>query len=376
MKTNKLVRNIGAVVLAGLLVVMGAWYELFWRSESSHLKAEKQAEAQAVSNVASLQNQLAALVALQKRIPAERAALAKLRQGVPDGPSLDQLLVTIVDAARRAGVVVTSIGTPEPSGWGSSPTAGATTAGTGSGPQSMTIPIAVTASSSQVLGFITTLDAEPRLYVVDQFSLSSPAEGSGASARSTTTLGVEAFYVSAAGNDPASEFPLWPAAVRAAVASQGDVGATSYDLAAKADAVDAAAGERNYFASHRMFVDARSREGSRALDMKLPWSRSGALGAGQVVAETGRFVGGRWHEAGVGQTGGAAVVESLSRSGTCFYVALYAKGTTPIEAYAETTGGCSPTIASPVPARQGTASLSKAGPAAAGVAAGAWHGSW
>ena len=39
-----------------------------------------------------LQGQLASLKALQLKTPAEPAALAKLEQAVPQGPSLDQLL--------------------------------------------------------------------------------------------------------------------------------------------------------------------------------------------------------------------------------------------------------------------------------------------
>jgi Tfp pilus assembly protein PilO len=367
-------RNVGAVVVAGLVVVIGAWYVLFWRSETSHFRAEQQAQLQAASNVTSLESQLTALVALQKRMPTERAELAALRQDVPEGPSLDELLVAIINASTKAGVSVTSIGTPEPSGWGGS---AAASGAAGGGPQSMTIPITVTASSSQVLHFISSLESSPRLFVVNEFSLNSPASSIGpvAGTRASTTLSVEAFYVSAASNDPASNFSL-PLLGRSRVgAGTSHLSLRTYDLAAKANAVAAAAAETQYFAQHRTFVGAGN-GGFPPSARKLPWSGSGSPAPGEISAAAGKLVGGHLGVASYGGGEGAALVESLSRSGMCFYVALYPKGAGRGEAYAETTGGCASTIAFPKSVGKGQAGRSKVGLAATGVAGNAWYGSW
>jgi len=197
-----MIRRVALITLAGLLVVVGVWYMVFWRSETSHLKALKAQESQAAANVSQLQVQLDALKILQREVPVEKVDLSKLQQDVPEGPSLDQLVDTVNHAASAAGVTLTSIATPYPSGWGGGPST--TGPASGSGPPSMSLSISVNGNNSQLLRFITALDSEPRLYVVDNFTLDSSSEA----ASGITSLTVEAFYVSAAAADPASDFSL------------------------------------------------------------------------------------------------------------------------------------------------------------------------
>jgi Tfp pilus assembly protein PilO len=199
-----LMRRVALISLAGLLVVVAGWYMVFWRSETSHLRALKAQESRSAANVSQLEAQLAALRVLQREVPAEEAALGKLDQDVPQGPSLDELLDVIDHAATVAHVTLTSISTPEPSGWGgtgATSTAGATG---GAGPQPMTLAISVNGNNSGLLRFITALDSASRLFVVDNFSLNSSSQ----SAIGSTALTVDTYYVSSASGDPASDFAL------------------------------------------------------------------------------------------------------------------------------------------------------------------------
>jgi Tfp pilus assembly protein PilO len=201
-----MIRRVALIGLAGLLVVVAGWYLVFWRSESAHLKALKNMEAIAANNVAQLQAQLGALRTLQREVPAERAALSKLDQDVPDGPSLDELIDVVNHAASAAGVRLISISTPSPAGWGtsSSTSAQGPTGANANGAQSMPLAVSVNGTNTGLLHFVTELDSAPRLFVVDNFSLNA----SGATQAGAASVQLEAYYVSAGSGDPASTFPF------------------------------------------------------------------------------------------------------------------------------------------------------------------------
>ena len=201
-----MMRKVALIALLGVLVVFAGWYMVFWRSESSHLRALKVQESKAAANVSQLEMQLGALRVLQREVPAEKAALSKLDQDIPEGPSLDELLNVVNRAATTAGVTLTSVGTPQPAGWGGSTSGQSTASSTssGSGPETMTLSIAVNGNNAGLLRFITALDSAPRLFVVDNFSLNSSSQTS----TGATGLTVETYYVSSATGDPASDFAL------------------------------------------------------------------------------------------------------------------------------------------------------------------------
>jgi Tfp pilus assembly protein PilO len=193
-----MMRRVALIALAGFLVVVAGWYLVFWRSESSHLRALKAQESKAAANVSQLGSQLSGLRVLQREVPAEKAAIDKLDEDIPQDPSLDQLLDAVNHAAKTAGVGLVSISTPPPSGWGTGTNTQSTTAG--GGPQIMTLSISVDSNNSGLLRFITALDSAPRLFVVDNFSLNNSAPG----AIGSTGLTVETYYVSSTSGDPAS----------------------------------------------------------------------------------------------------------------------------------------------------------------------------
>jgi Tfp pilus assembly protein PilO len=199
-------RRIALITLGALVIVVGAWYGALWRPAEKHLSTLRSEQTAAANNVMTLQAQADALRGEQKQLPKDRVELSQLQAAIPNGPSLDQLIKVIDNAARDAGVSLTSLGTPPPSGWGSS---GATSsAALGPGPQDFQVSVGLQGSDRGMLQFVTDLGSQSRLFVVDSFSLNSApgsAAATGAAAPATPgtyTVSVTAFYISAAANNP------------------------------------------------------------------------------------------------------------------------------------------------------------------------------
>lgn len=225
----KISRRIVLITACALVVVVGAWYGALWHPAQKHLATLRTEQVAAANNLITLQLQVSALKAEQKQLPKDKKALRDLNALIPADPGLDQLIKVIDNAANEAGVSLTSLGTPPPSGWGAPPSAtGAATAG----PQIMSINVGFQGSDRGVLQFVSDLDAAPRLFVVDSFDLNSvpgasakpgttpiagatstapvtsvPAAqgtsgGAGTGTANTYSMSITAFYVSGASNDP------------------------------------------------------------------------------------------------------------------------------------------------------------------------------
>jgi hypothetical protein len=219
-----------AVALALIVVTVG-WYEGIYRSEKARLASVRAEERVAEGTVLGLETRYSSLAAEKKALPAERAALAKLEQAVPNGPALDVLLKSLFGTAATAGIQVTSVSTPEPAGFGvpvttvpattattvaqgnskASNTPGTTAAPVAIGPQQLSLSVAVSGSAQGILRYVRLLDADSRLFVVDQFALNFPAVSGSALVRSGasgaeggTTIQLRAFYASASADSAAS----------------------------------------------------------------------------------------------------------------------------------------------------------------------------
>jgi Tfp pilus assembly protein PilO len=194
-----MIRRVIAIAVVALVLLTVVWYAALDRPENARLKRLDNEQAQVANKVSVLQLQLMALQAQERRAPAERTALSALEQAVPDGPSLDQLIKVINEAADAVGVTITSIGTPAPSGWGASSGAPSVV-----GTPSLSVSVAVKGSNAEILAFVTALDKARRLFVVTSFGLAN--NGTGASDTGGngqgTTLDVEAFYADASSNVP------------------------------------------------------------------------------------------------------------------------------------------------------------------------------
>jgi hypothetical protein len=175
-----MMRRVGMFALIAVVVVVAVWYGFFWRSESSHLAA--------------------ALRAQHAKLGQAEIVLGRLLKAVPDGPSLDEVMSTLNGAAASAGVMITTIGTPVPSGWAGSAANASTTPS--AGPDSLDISLTVDGSTAQVLKFVTALDNEPRTYVVGSFGLSAGNGPLTAGTQQSATLSVSVFFRSASSNNP------------------------------------------------------------------------------------------------------------------------------------------------------------------------------
>lgn len=186
-------RRIMIVALVAVIVLFAGWYEGLYRPEASHITSLKATEQQAQLDVLSLETRYVELVKSEKELPEERAALAKLEQAVPNDPELDSLVKTLFKAAAESGVQLSSIGSPAPPDFGL-PIVGAPQVG----PVELPLSLNVAGTTSEVEKLYRVLDAEPRLFVINNFSV-TPGTRSG-----SVTLDLDVFYASPGASTAAS----------------------------------------------------------------------------------------------------------------------------------------------------------------------------
>jgi type IV pilus assembly protein PilA len=115
------------------------------------------------------------------------------------------------------------------------------------------------------------------------------------------------------------------------------------DASAKSNATNVFTGEKAYYEDNQVFIDAGSAAVSVTLDSQLPWvNAQGAPTSQKVNAQAGAFAGAAFTEvAAAGSTSQGLLVEDLSKSGTCFYIADNQGVTSPappVIVYAESVG--------------------------------------
>jgi Tfp pilus assembly protein PilO len=175
------------VALVAVIVVFAGWYEGLYRPEVSHITKLKATEQTAQVALLTLETRYVDLVKSKKELPAERAALAKLERAVPNDPELDGLVKTLFGAAAAAKVKLSSIGSPAPANFGLPAAAGTTPP---PGPAELQLTLSVSGTFSEVEDLYRVLDAEARLFVINNFSVTSSA------ATDAVTLDIDVFYAS------------------------------------------------------------------------------------------------------------------------------------------------------------------------------------
>ena len=161
------------------------------------------------------------------------------------------------------------------------------------------------------------------------------------------------------------------------------------DASAKSNATNAFTGEKAYFEDNLAFIDASSTQNGLTLDSGLPWGAQGQVTSaspnekGMVSAQAAKstytnstaFV----DVTATPWPGQALLIEALSKSGNCFYIADDETLTTPVIAYAESSGGCLADTAIILPATSPLASAGNAGAhivTTALTATAGWYASW
>jgi hypothetical protein len=191
---------IGAMIVALLIGVV--WYETVYRSETKKIVSLQSKEQTATQTFVALQHHYVALVASEKFVPAERAALARLRQLLPDGPELDNIETTLFGLAAKAGVQIQQIQSPEPAGFGTLalPSAAKPAAATSSGPGQLSLTLGVLGTAAQIKRLYVLLNAAPRLFVVDTFVIPvAPPSSPGATSPGGGTIAASSGHSTTAG---------------------------------------------------------------------------------------------------------------------------------------------------------------------------------
>jgi Tfp pilus assembly protein PilO len=185
-------RRIMIVAVIAVVVLFAGWYEGLYRSEVSHINTLKATEQKAQLALLTLETRYVDLVKSEKELPKERAALASLERAVPNDPELDGLVKTLFSAASATKVQLQTISSPQP------PDFGDPSATSAVGPVEMPLSVSVTGTSGAIENLYRVLDREPRLFVINNFSVVPGASSTAA------TINIEAFYASANASTAAS----------------------------------------------------------------------------------------------------------------------------------------------------------------------------
>lgn len=187
---NPTTKRVGAILAGASVLLTLIWFVALFRPESHALSAAHKAHAAAQQQVAQLDSQVTQLRQLERQIPQDRAALAKMAAAVPGTPSLATVLGQLHSAATASGVTLSSL----------SPSAPAVPGATGSAQPStssvptITLGMSATGDYHQLMSFLTTLATMPRTVVVDTLSMS----GGGSSASLSASITAQIFYSSTA----------------------------------------------------------------------------------------------------------------------------------------------------------------------------------
>jgi prepilin-type N-terminal cleavage/methylation domain-containing protein len=152
------------------------------------------------------------------------------------------------------------------------------------------------------------------------------------------------------------------------------------DASAKSNATNAFTGEKAYYEDNQVFIDAGSAAVSVTLDSQLPWVNAvGAATSQKVSAQVGAFAAAAFTEVAAGATGQGLLIEDLSKSGTCFYIADNEGVTSPappVIVYAESVGCFADTsIALPTAGNAGNAGAHIVASGGT-IATTAWYSTW
>jgi hypothetical protein len=195
---------IGAMIVALLIGIV--WYETAYHSETKKIASLQSKEQTATQAYVTLQHHYVALVASEKFVPAERVALAHLRQLLPDGPELDNIETTLFGLVAKSGAQIQQIQSPEPAGFGTpaatpaAPSGAKPAAATPTGPGQVSLTLGVQGTAAQIKRLYGLLNAAPRLFVVDTFVVPvAPPSGPGATSSGGGTVAASAGNTTAPG---------------------------------------------------------------------------------------------------------------------------------------------------------------------------------
>ena len=207
---NPILIGVIGVVVAILL------YAFVYSPQSSKLSTLNTQEATLTAQQAQLQSQLSVLQTEKQKLPANCADLQKISTQIPSVQQAGDLAAEQASFYDQLTALVQSSGTSIPTfsftGAGT-PTAGSTATTTpgatgGAAASSGVVPVGVTmtitGSYGQMSAFVGGLDSFPRLFVIQNFTLSLGSTTAGTTTASTTP---------GSGNTASGSGPLWTGGV-------------------------------------------------------------------------------------------------------------------------------------------------------------------
>src|SRR4051795_4745146 len=102
-------RRVLLFTVAACVLITATWYVMMWSPQGDALKKAHARTTTAEATQRQLRVQLNGLQAAKKNLPDLQTKVAALRAAVPDTPQLDQVISSVNDAAKAAGVDLTSL---------------------------------------------------------------------------------------------------------------------------------------------------------------------------------------------------------------------------------------------------------------------------
>jgi len=178
-------RRLSVIVAIVAAAMLAAFWFVGWSPATSNLQKAHANATVATGQMTQLRGQVAALLTAERKAPLYRSQLNQLKQAIPDDPSYPTVIDELTSIASSSGVALSTIAP--------SVTTSASAATT-SGPATLGLSLSVTGTYSQVLSFLTALQQQTRIYVVDSINLSG---GSGPGGKLSASINGDVYYANA-----------------------------------------------------------------------------------------------------------------------------------------------------------------------------------
>lgn len=175
MKPKLILIGVGAA-----LVLTGAWFFFLWKPAGADLDKARADKVAAEQQATQLQGRLAHLKKLEANAEVLEQHRSLLATAIPSTDKLDEFILQVNERAARAGVSFVSVAPTPP---------GAAAASGSSAASAVSLQLQVSGDYFQVMRFLEEMRDGPRLFTIDNFSL-TPAGNDG---RMTASIGSRMF---------------------------------------------------------------------------------------------------------------------------------------------------------------------------------------
>lgn len=155
------------LAVLSVVLVLVAWFFLAWKPQTDAVRSARASVASATASQTRLDTELGTLRAEQRALPDERTALKRSLAALPVATSVPTLIDEVNEDALSSGVSWTqesqTLQAPQSSSTAATPTPT-------SAVEDISLDFTVQGTYPQVRSFLTKLDAQPRLVVVQSLT--------------------------------------------------------------------------------------------------------------------------------------------------------------------------------------------------------------